>query len=130
MLRIGETSNMNTILDEIVYYLKQKTDIARKIKSNMFTVKVMFVGLVILIIVAIYMLGRMKKIFDSPIQSCIHAGFPSTDQTKVLRKKYYISKNRLNKIQPIFTNHIFSDNCFSFIMAFLLRCFHFITELS
>ena len=31
----------------------------------MFTVKVMFVGLVILIIVAIYMLGRMKKIFDS-----------------------------------------------------------------
>lgn len=65
MLRIGETSNMNTILDEIVYYLKQKTDIARKIKSNMFTVKVMFVGLVILIIVAIYMLGRMKKIFDS-----------------------------------------------------------------
>ena len=71
-----------------------------------------------------------EKNFDSPIQSCIHAGFPSTDQTKVLRKKYYISKNRLNKIQPIFTNHIFSDNCFSFIMAFLLRCFHFITELS
>lgn len=65
MLRIGETTNMNIILDEIVYYLKQKTDIARKIKSNMFTVKVMFAGLAILIITAIYMLGRMKKIFDS-----------------------------------------------------------------
>lgn len=65
MLRIGETTNMNIILDEIVYYLKQKTDIARKIKSNMFTVKVMFAGLAILIITAVYMLGRMKKIFDS-----------------------------------------------------------------
>ncbi|WP_270638554.1 type II secretion system F family protein [Megamonas funiformis] len=65
MLKIGETTNMNIILDEIVYYLKQKTDIARKIKSNMFTVKVMFAGLAILIITAVYMLGRMKKIFDS-----------------------------------------------------------------
>lgn len=65
MLRIGETSNMNIILDEIVYYLKQKTDIARKIKSNMFTVKVMFAGLAVLIIAAVYMLGRMKKLFDS-----------------------------------------------------------------
>lgn len=65
MLRIGETTNMNIILDEIVYYLKQKTDIARKIKSNMFTVKLMFAGLAILIITAVYMLGRMKKIFDS-----------------------------------------------------------------
>lgn len=65
MIKIGETTNMNTILDEIVYYLKQKTDIARKIKSNMFTVKIMLAGLIILMIVAIYMLGKMKSLFDS-----------------------------------------------------------------
>lgn len=65
MIKIGETTNMTAILDEIVYYLKQKTDIARKIKSNLFTVKIMFAGLIVLMIVAIYMLGRMKGVFDN-----------------------------------------------------------------
>ena len=40
----------------------------------------------------ILIVSCQKRFFDSPIQSCIHAGFPSTDQTKVLRKNTIYQK--------------------------------------